>query len=545
MVTNDRDALIHVDATLDRAASLDPHTLERTAAIILADALALAAALHLPGGRDRHRRQLEHAIDLANRVLAAAGENGGDVGRDARLSAGARSTLVQAHAARARDARHGAGQLSLGAQRAPTCEACDDGWRRVEEIVTVAEASALVAARMAAELDNNSAWKAARAAEAAARDARRIVDERNHAYTFHADPGFSFGEGWYLAAAAVLAGVAIQIEPAKPQTPQVERFLRDAGLIACSRSQDRAGRSAAGPDARSGEAPNTGCIQASGDAADSPAPPARRRGGLLEHALGTDMPYRSRPRANKHLPEIVARAFRADPLSAQRKLRAAFLGDAPIPQAVIDWADGRLAGVSAGRKVLLWVRYSAHHPMRNTTYPELVELARRALAASLLPVLVGDAIRDGELSWEPATGSQPLPRKIPSGAVDMTLFWKEPIFQGADMRRAQLQLFEHLKGAHRLVGQLGVTTAGMDGPALMGLPTMYLTDAPNPRMRTWVGTVPGYREVVRSDGYLERVSDRLRRWADDGEHRRPDSADGGDDPDVEHSESAVCDSSCA
>jgi hypothetical protein len=378
--------------------------------------------------------------------------------------------LVKAYAARARDARHGAGQLSLGAQRAPTCAACDDGWQRVEEIVAVAEASALVAARMAAELDNNTAWKTARAAEAAARDARRIVDERNHAYTFHADPGFSFGEGWYLAAAAVLAGVAIQIEPCKPQTPQAERFLRDAGL-----------------------------------------------GSRLVR-------YRSRPRANKHLPEIVARAFRVDPLSAQRKLRAAFLGNAPIPQTVIDWADRGLAGVSSGKKVLLWVRYGAHHPTRNTTVPELVELARRALVANLVPVLVGDAIRDGG---------------VPSGAVDMTLFWKEPIFQGADMRRAQLQFFEHLRGAHGLVGQLGVTTAGMDGPALMGLATMYLTDAPNLRLGTWVGTVPGYREIVRGDGYLERVSDQLRRWADDDEHREPDWADGRDERDVEHPESTV------
>ncbi len=103
----------------------------------------------------------------------------------------------------------------------------------------------------------------------------------------------------------------------------------------------------------------------------------------------------------------------------------------------------------------------------------------------------------------------------------MTLFWKEPIFQGADMRRAQLQFFEHLKEAHGLVGQLGVTTAGMDGPALMGLSTMYLTDAPNVRVGTWVGTVPGYREIVRGDGYIERLSDQLRQWADDDERRRP------------------------
>jgi hypothetical protein len=361
------------------------------------------------------------------------------------MCAGARSTLVKAHAARARDARHGAGQLSLGAQRAPTCEACDDGWRRVDEIVAVAEASALVATRTVAEIDNKSAWKAARAAEAAARDARRIINERNHAYTFHADPGFSFGEGWYLAGAAVLDEVAIQIEPGQPQTSQAERFLRDAGL-----------------------------------------------GSRL-------VPYRARPRANKHLPEIVARAFRTNPLSAQRKLRAAFLGNAPIPQTIIDWTDRRLAGVSAGRKVLLWIRYGGHHPTRNTVYPELVELVRRVLAANCVPVLVGDAVRDGE---------------IPSGAIDLTLFWKEPIFQGVDMRRAQLQFFEHLLGAHGLVGQLGVTTAGMDGPALMGLPTMYLTDAPNVRLGTWVGTVPGYEEIVRGDEYLERVSDRLRRWSD-------------------------------
>ncbi len=427
-------------ATSDLAAILDEHARERAAAVILADALAQTPRLHLPGGRARLRCQLEQAIELASRVLAAA-ENGGG---DAKTMAGARSTLVQAYAARARDARHGAGQLSLGAQRAPTCEDCDDGWRRVEEIVAVAEASALAAARVAAELDSKPAWTAARVAQEVAREARRLVDERNDAYTFHADPGFSFGEGWYLAAAAVLAGVAIQIEPGEAQTAQAERFLRDAGL-----------------------------------------------GSRL-------VPYRSRPRANKHLPEIVARAFGIDPISARRKVRAAFLGEAPIPQRILAWVARRLAGAPAGRKVLLWVRYGAHQPARNTTYPELVELVRRALAAKLLPVLVGDAVRDGER---------------PLGGVDMTLFWKEPIFQGPDMRCAQLQLFEHLKAEHGLVGQLGVTTAGMDGPALMGLPTLYLTHAPNVRLGRWVGTVPNYEEVVRGDGYLERVSDRLRQWA--------------------------------
>jgi hypothetical protein len=148
--------------------------------------------------------------------------------------------------------------------------------------------------------------------------------------------------------------------------------------------------------------------------------------------------------------------------------------------------------------VLLWIRHGAHHPNRNTTYPELGLLARRVLDEGLVPVLVGDALRGGA---------------VPPGALDLTLFWRDGVFQGADMRRAQLQFFEHLRLAHGLVGQLGVTTAGMDGPALMGLPTLYLTDAPNVRLGHWVGAVPGYCEVVRREGYLEQISATLRRWA--------------------------------
>ena len=95
----------------------------------------------------------------------------------------------------------------------------------------------------------------------------------------------------------------------------------------------------------------------------------------------------------------------------------------------------------------------------------------------------------------------------------MILFWKDPVFRKADSRRAQLQFFEHLRQAHALVGQVGVTTAGMDGPALMGLRTLYLTDAPNVRMREWVGAVPEYRELVRAPGYLEQIAHTLRDWA--------------------------------
>jgi hypothetical protein len=424
-------------------------TIGRDAAQCLDEALGHAAELHEPGQRDVHRRRLEQAIDLAERALVALdGADAAVAGPRARVLA----TSARAHAERAEDARHGAGQLSLSAQRAPTADACDDGWQRVVAIVEVAEASACVAATRAAELQRDAprsslarvARAAATKAEGAARAARRIVEDRNDAYTFHADRGFSFGEGWYVAAAGLLAGVAIQIEHARPATAQAERFLHEAGLQAR--------------------------LQA----------------------------YRPRPRAMKQVTALVARAFEADPILARRKLRAAFLGDAPVPRSIAGWADRRLAGVGDGKKVLLWIRDGVYHAHRNTTPTELAELTGRVAHAGLVPVWIGDAARETEL---------------PPGVVDLTRFSNDPLFGGLDGRRAQLQLFEHLAAAHGVIGQVGVTTAGMDGPALMGLPTLYLTEAPNVRMRAWVGAVPGYQEIVRDGGHLDRVCDALSAWA--------------------------------
>ena len=428
------------------AGGVDARRLERDASERLAE--ALRATLHEPGERDRHRRLLAEASELSLLALELAG--------DPETLAGARSTLVKAHAAKAEDALHGAGQLSLSAQRAPTREACDDGWQRVEVIVCGAEASARAAAAIARDVSSETpdaklarvVSSAAARADVAARSARRLVETRNHAYTFHTDGDFSFGEGWYLAAAAVLDGVAIQIESGTDGTASAEAFLRDAGLAS-----------------------------------------------RLEA-------YRSRPRAMKQTTELVGRSFRADAVSAQQRLRAAFLGAGPTASAVLDFVDARLERESSvlrdGKKVLLWIRDGVHHPGRNTDAGELRELTRRVSRAGLVPVWTGDAVRGGE---------------PPPGVIDFILFWKEPPFRGPGGRRAQLQCFEYLRQAYGLVGQLGVTTAGMDGPALMGLPTVYLTDAPNVRMREWVGAVPGYREVVRGDGYLERVSDELAAWA--------------------------------
>ncbi len=408
--------------------------LTQKAVTLLAEATALQGTLHLAGVRDEYRSLLEQVVLLATKALSNAVES-----REVALL---HWVLVQTHGARAEDARYGAGQLSRGSQRAPTLEDCEDGWLRVEEIAVTAEKAAVESARCARLLDTAKAREIARRAEAAAIAARKIVLERNRAYTFHADPGFSFGEGWYLTAAALFAGLAIQIKPGAAQEVHVRRFLCDAGL---------------------------------------------------EGAL---RPYRSRPASPKHLTHIIAEAFRADAPGAQRTLRAGFLGDESPSAALQSWIDGKMGG-KPEQKVLLWVRTGDHDAQRNTCFDELGQLAELVVHAGLTPIFFGDNV--------------PL-ELVPPSAVNLTLCWKEPLFQGPDMRRAQLHLFEELRCRHGLLGQIGVTTAGMDGPALMGLPTLYLTQERNVRLGKWVGAVPGYQEVVREPGYFEMIRTALQQW---------------------------------
>jgi hypothetical protein len=408
--------------------------LAEQAATLLAEATAMEGALHLPGVRDDYRSRLEQVVRLATRALEGAEES-----QEVVLL---QSVLVQTHAARAEDARYGAGQLARGSQRAPTWEDCEDGWQRVEEIAGNAEEAAVAAAGFARQLATDKASALARRAEASAIAARKIVLERNRAYTFHADPGFSFGEGWYLAAAALFAGLSIQIRPGAVQEVPARRFLCDAGLD------------------------------------------------------GALCPYRSRPASPKHLTHIIAAAFRADASKAQATLRAAFLGDAAPAAALSAWIAGKMDGTRE-KKVLLWVRTGDHHAQRNTSFAELRQLSELVVQAGLTPIFFGDHV--------------PL-ELVPPSAVNLTLCWKEPLFQGPEMRRAQLQLFEELRCRHGLLGQIGVTSAGMDGPALLGLPTLYLTQERNVRLGKWVGAVPGYQEVVREPGYLESIRTTLQQW---------------------------------
>ena len=114
-----------------------PPALDSAATQLVSEAVrhladAEAAIVHTAGQRERFRVLVARAIVAAERALALADEERRRDEREAARSVtAARVVLARCHAASARDALHGAGQLSQSAQRAPTCEACDAGWQRV------------------------------------------------------------------------------------------------------------------------------------------------------------------------------------------------------------------------------------------------------------------------------------------------------------------------------------------------------------------------------------------------------------------------------
>src|SRR5262249_39806033 len=102
------------------------------------------------------------------------------------------------------------------------------------------------------------------------------------------------------------------------------------------------------------------------------------------------------------------------------------------------------------------------------------------------PVLVGD--RPG--------------KDITADTINMIKFWdEEPFktFKGLDTRIAQLRMFEYMRGAGIDLLSIGMRSGAMEGPALLGIPTIYIEEIGNQqheRMEKWLGKVPGWSQFT-------------------------------------------------
>ncbi|WP_441291213.1 hypothetical protein ACSRUE_12740 [Sorangium sp. KYC3313] len=152
-----------------------------------------------------------------------------------------------------------------------------------------------------------------------------------------------------------------------------------------------------------------------------------------------------------------------------------------------DWLATK--GITPGEKyAFLWVKTGAadaeksHHFTSPEGLRQLIDEMD-----DVTPVLVGDPI-------DVAPGNN---------GVALGEFWKDPSFPFKDEGRfGQLRLFRYLAKTHGdNAVNVGMRSGALEGPALMGMQTVYLEEQGNSqasRMEKWLGKLPNYHRVVLS-----------------------------------------------
>jgi hypothetical protein len=92
-------------------------------------------------------------------------------------------------------------------------------------------------------------------------------------------------------------------------------------------------------------------------------------------------------------------------------------------------------------------------------------------------------------------------KDITADTINMIKFWEEDPFKdfkGLDTRIAQLRMFEYMRKSGIDLLSIGMRSGAMEGPALLGIPTIYIEETGNKqheRMEKWLGKVPGWGQM--------------------------------------------------
>eukprot|EP00051_Salpingoeca_urceolata_P012250 m.151926 g.151926 ORF g.151926 m.151926 type:complete len:378 (-) comp17427_c0_seq1:443-1576(-) len=137
-----------------------------------------------------------------------------------------------------------------------------------------------------------------------------------------------------------------------------------------------------------------------------------------------------------------------------------------------------------GNKYLVWIRNGAREASRDTTQEYLNAMLAAVALQGGVPLLIGQ--RNGALN-------------INDTNCSLLEFFTDKAFLVNNGFARQLYMFQQLMTCYGVVGQLGVKSGGMDGPALLGLPTITI-DVEHAvgevtRMASWGRYMPGYRTV--------------------------------------------------
>jgi hypothetical protein len=206
--------------------------------------------------------------------------------------------------------------------------------------------------------------------------------------------------------------------------------------------------------------------------------------------------------------QLVGRAFQANPTAVANYLRLAFLSGRESLRKVDEHLSKTVESWNANQKtqpmrVLVWARNAVKPDTKarpgavDTRYRNsgtfltaaLVQCVRRA---GLVPVLVGDTLPSGGQFKK-------VHSRMSEESHHLGQFFKQDCFGGEETVRRQLYFLNGLQCRGGVIAQVGVKAGGMDGPALMGLPTIVIDLETDPelqiRMSRWGQKLPHYHVI--------------------------------------------------
>jgi hypothetical protein len=190
---------------------------------------------------------------------------------------------------------------------------------------------------------------------------------------------------------------------------------------------------------------------------------------------------------------MVGEKYQANAGNARASVRDAWtLGEGPSEAEMNTFLTGKT--IQPGRKyALLWIRLSAKtkkggaHAELDTSLQGVRDLKAEIIAQTGREVIV--------------VGDDPHKPDIAHNAINLLEFWNEAPFNTGtkvEKRMAQLRLFSHMiENGYDLVS-IGMRSGAMEGPALLGVPTVYIENEGNRqsiRMEKWLGKVPGWTQA--------------------------------------------------
>ncbi|WP_157231999.1 hypothetical protein [Hyalangium minutum] len=153
---------------------------------------------------------------------------------------------------------------------------------------------------------------------------------------------------------------------------------------------------------------------------------------------------------------------------------------------------------SESPRIFLWVRINKRKPKAtahlelDTSVEGLRQITRRIVEENAVRKAAGIPEWIIALTGDSIDLNALKNKVLKDHCVNMMEFWNAPGWNKAWGRCGQLTAFAYLYGRNAKMVNLGMRSGGLEGPALIGIPTIYMEETDNPqqdRMKKWVGPV--------------------------------------------------------